>query len=143
MKQLGRKIARLFQKQAGFGLLEALVAIGILGLIGVGVIAALDTNSRANRTLDEKVTAVSLATAHLEVIRELTYDDTGDSYLNAGASITIPSQYNVDISTEWSSDGEIFVPYNTEDATLQRITVSVSREGGRPVLLMCTYKKDF
>ena len=142
MKQLGRKIARLFQKQAGFSLLEALVAIGILGLIGVGMIAALDTNSRANRTLDEQVTAVSLATAHLEVLRELPYGDTEDPYSSAGASISIPSQYDVVISTEWSSDGETFGPY-IEDATLQRITVSVSREGGKPVLLMCTYKKDF
>ena len=126
---------KLFREQKGFTLIEVLVAVGILGFIGVAVIAALDTNSRAARTLDEQVVAVNLATAHLEAIRELSYAAT---YPNAGDSITIPFQYSVDINTEFSSDGTTWVS-SYIDETLQKITVKVSREG-KPVLSLCTYR---
>ena len=129
-----------FHRESGFTLLEVLIAVGILGFIGVAVIAALDTNFRANRTLDEQVTGINLATAHLEVIRELPFSDGSDNYSSAGDNISIPSDYSVGISTGWSSDGETFGSY-TDNATLQLITISVSREGdGKPVLSMCTYK---
>ncbi len=46
--------------------MEVMVAIGILGFIGAGVILGIDANSRAERTLDEQVTASNLATAYIE-----------------------------------------------------------------------------
>ncbi len=139
MKWLEKDRLRLFRGQKGFTLLEAVVAVAILGFIGAAIIMAVDTNSRATRTLDEQVEGVNLATAHLEAIRELSFSDGSDNYSSAKANIDIPSQYRVVISTEYSSNGEIFGPY-TDNATLQRITVSVSRVGGKPVLSMCTYK---
>ncbi len=135
MGRLLKRKFKLFREQRGFTLIEVLVAVGILGFIGVAVIAALDTNSRAARTLDEQVVAVNLATAHLEAIRELSYAAT---YPNAGDSITIPFQYSVDINTEFSSDGDTWGSYSGNE-TLQKITVKVSREG-KPVLSLCTYR---
>ena len=123
--------------QGGFTLIETVVAVVILGFIGTGVVLALDTNSRATRTLDEQVEGVNLATTHLEAIRELPFST--DNYSSARASIDIPSQYNVDIDVEYSWDGDNFGPY-TDNATLQKIIISVSREGGKPVFSMCTYK---
>lgn len=139
MRRLGKGRFRFFRSQHGFTLLEVIVAVGILGAIGVAVLMALDTNARASRVLDEQVTGVNLATAHLEVIRKLPFSDGSDNYSNAGVNIDIPSQYSVVISTEFSWDGDNFDSY-TDNATLQRITISVSREGGKPVLSMCTYK---
>ncbi len=126
---------KLFQEQKGFSLFEVLVAVGILGLIGVGLLTALTTNARATRTLEEQVVAVNLATAHFEAIREAPYAAT---YPNAGDNITIPFQYDVDIDLEFSNDGETWSD-NYTDETFQKIILTVSREG-KPVLLVCTYR---
>ena len=68
MGWMGKVRFRFLKEQKGFTLLEVLVAVGILGLIGVAFLTALNTNSRAARTLDEQVVATNLATVHLEVI---------------------------------------------------------------------------
>jgi len=141
MRWLGRGRFRFLRGQTGFTLLEVLVAVGILGLIGTAVVLALDTNARANRTLNEQVTGVNLATAHLEAIWELPFSAGADNYSSVRGSIAIPNQYIVDISAQFSIDGKYFHPYTGADnETLQLITISVLREGGKPVLSMCTYK---
>ena len=123
------------QRQSGFTLFEVLIAVAILGVIGVGFITALDTNKRGNRVTDEQVTAVNLITSRMEVIRQQTY---ADDYGFAVDNMTVPDQYDVDIEHKFSGDGEIWTD-NSTGKTLQRIIISVSREG-RPVFSMCTYK---
>lgn len=117
-------------------MVEVLVAVGILGLIGTGILTAIDTNSRAARTLDERVVATNLATAYFEAIKAMPYADT---YPSAGDNITVPPQYNVNIDIDFG-DGFTWVDTPTANETLQRITVTVSREGGKPVLFMCAFK---
>ncbi len=131
------KFNKLFWRQTGFTLIEVLIALVILGVIGAGLLTALNTNSRATRTLDEQVVAVNLAVAHIEVIRELPY---AASYPNAGENITIPMQYSVVIDTKCSSDGTAFSDCTgSGNETLQKVTAVVSREG-KPVSLLCTYR---
>ncbi len=127
---------RLLGGQSGIGLLEALVAVGILGLIGTGVLSALSTNAKAARVLDEQVVATNLASAYLEAIRGLSYQP---DYTSAGNNITIPSQYSVAISIQYSADGTTWVD-SYSDQKLQKVSILVSREGSRPVLSICTYK---
>ena len=138
MRRLGKEIFKIIRCQTGFTLIETVVAVAILGAIGVGLLTALDTNSRATRTLDEQVTATNLATAHIEAIRNLPYAST---YPNAGDNVTIPTQYNVVIDTECSSDNiNYYACTGSDNETLQLIEVIVSREGGGPVLRICTYR---
>ena len=125
----------LFGSTKGFSLLEALVAVGILGFIGVAIVQALDTGYRSARTLDEKVTARALISSHMETIKRLPY---AANYPNAGENITIPKQYSVMVSTECTDDDTTYQAC-TGNETLQRIEVSVLREG-RPVLRICTFR---
>jgi type II secretory pathway pseudopilin PulG len=117
--------------------MEILVALGILGVIGVGLLAALNTNSRATRTLDEQVKAANLAVAYIEVIKESSY---AAAYPSAGDNITLPAQYEVVVETQCSSDGTNFSDCTGSDnETLQKIIAIVSRDG-KPVLSLCTYR---
>ena len=127
----------LLREQRGFSLIEVLFSVAILGVIGASFLAALNTNYRSDRTLDEKVTATNLATEYIEAIKQLPFAPT---YPDAGDGIDVPFQYTVTVDTECSSDGETFGPCTgSEDETFQKIIVRVSRIE-RPVLSMCAYR---
>ena len=138
MRWLLKEKFKLFGEQAGFTFIEVLVALAILGMIGVGLLSALGTSSRASGTLDEQVVATNLAVAHLEAIKESSYAAT---YPNAGDNITVPFQYYVVIDTECSTDGGTTFSGCTGSGneTLQKITVTVSREG-ESVFTLSTYR---
>jgi len=135
MRWLDKVGFRFIKEQKGFSLIEGIVAVAIFGLIGVTVLRALDTNYRAVGILDEQVVATNLATAHFEAISKSPYADNYDDVVD---NITIPAQYDVNYSIDFSDDG-----YNWGDtySTLQKITIFVSH-GGKPVLSICTYKAE-
>ena len=142
MRWLGKGRLRFLRGQRGFTLIEVLVAAAILAAIGVGLLNALDTNAKATRTLDEKVVATNLATAYFEAIKAASYDITEPYYDDVVADITIPPQYIVDVDIAFSSDGTTWVDDYDEliDQTLQKLAITVSREGGNHVLTICTFK---
>ena len=143
MRRLGKKRLKFLREQRGFTLIEVVVAVGILGLIGTGVVAAIDTNSRASRTMDEQVVAINLATTYFEALKECEY---AEEYPNIDCnlhSIAVPPGYQVNIYTQFSSDGESWSD-NYTDETLQKIIISVSRAGsGKPVLSICNFRTKF
>ena len=144
MRWLRKGIINLFRGHRGIGLLETLIAVGILGLIGTGILTAVNTSTESAGRLDEDVVATNLATAYIEAIKAAPYDSTKPYYDDAVADITIPPQYNIDVDIAFSSDGDTsdgitWVDTYT-DQTIQRLTVTVSREGGEHVLTICAFK---
>ena len=90
------------------------------------------------------MTATNLATAYFEAIKAAPYDETEPYYDDVVAGIGIPPQYVVNVDIQFSSDGTSgdgidWVDTYT-DETIQRVTVIVSREGGKPILSICTFK---
>ena len=152
MRWLRKERFRFLRGQKGLTLIEVLVAAAILAAIGVGLLNALDTNVKATQQLDEKVVATNLATAYFEAIKAMPYYTDVETYLNDVTiqNITIPPQYIVNVDLDFSSEsikeGDItqiiWVDDYDEliDQTLQKITISVSREGGKHILTICTFK---
>jgi len=146
MRWLRKGKLRFLQGQKGIGLLETLIAVAILGAIGVSLLTALDTNARATRTLDEHVVATNLATAYIEAIKASSYDSTEPYYDDVVADIIVPPQYDVNVDITFTDDGDTtdgitWSDYNIEDPqTIQKLAVTVSREGGKHVLTICAFK---
>ena len=140
MRWRGKIKFSFLQGQAGISLLETLAAVAILAFIGTTVVRALDTNYRANRTLDEQVKAVNLATGYIDAIKQSSY---ADNYTSATANITVPYQYTVVIDTygtnNYTGDNTTWVGPPSSGQTFQKITIAISREG-RPVFSMCSFR---
>ncbi|MFH1382832.1 MAG: type II secretion system protein [Chloroflexota bacterium] len=129
------------QEQMGFTLIEVLISVVIIAAIGLGLNRALFTNARARQVLDEKVQATNLVTNYLEGIRQLPYSDNASPYVSVSNSIVKPPQYIVAMDIAYSPDGVNWATDNNNGAyKLQKIRISVSREGGKPVLSSCTFK---
>ena len=126
---------RFLASQNGFTLLEMLIAVAILGFIGVTLVSAIDTGYQSVGVLDKKTVGMNLAITHVEFIREAEY---AQDYSSVVTSIVLPSQYERNIHLEYSEDGEIWTE-TYSGQTLQRINVFIS-QGGSLIYSMCTYK---
>ncbi len=112
--------------QRGFTLIEITVALGLLGLIGVGFMQALQTSYKAQGISEEQVTAQNLVRAQLEYIRDQPYLDV----YAVSPSLSLPFQYSMTIVTQMFCSPE---PCDPSPNNLQKTTVSVSR-GTKPVV---------
>ena len=61
-------LCRLLRSEAGFTLLEVIVAITILGLAVTGLVGALATGLRISNTVEEQTVSTTLATRQMEEI---------------------------------------------------------------------------
>jgi prepilin-type N-terminal cleavage/methylation domain-containing protein len=61
------------KSEKGFSLLEVIIAIALLGIVGVAFLGSLATASRAIFHADERATAESLARTEMEYIRNQEY----------------------------------------------------------------------
>src|SRR3972149_3613966 len=115
------------KREKGMMLLETIVALALLGIIGVAFLSALATTSSARATSSERSAAKILAENLMEQIKNLEF---AASYT---ADVTIPAEY-----TGFSP--EITVQ-SMENGGIQKITVAVSRSG-RGIYAVETYKTD-
>lgn len=66
-------LSKLLKKERGFTLIEILVAILLLGIIGVAFFGGLSTASRVIILGDERATSESLARTEMEYVRNQDY----------------------------------------------------------------------
>jgi type II secretory pathway pseudopilin PulG len=127
-------------KERGIGLVETLAAVAILGIAATSFVLALSTGAIAVREDDQIVAAQSLAHTQLEYVKNYPYQpgattypqvDTYDEDYNP-TPITLPEGY--DISVEVSS-----IPQASGDPDIQKITVTISRDG-EDILTIEDYK---
>jgi len=118
-----------FRDERGMSLVQSLLAIAIMGTAIVTTLVALSTGSIAVSIGDQETSAQSLVRSQLEYTKSYPYDsgaatypgiDTFDAVHNPNP-IALPDGYS--ILAETSS-----VPGT--DNNIQKITVTVSRDGG-------------
>ena len=115
--------------EAGIGLVEALIAVGILGLALTALLSALSTGSMAVSRTDERVAAENLARSQLEYTKSQPYQPLPATYLTVTPS---PNDYGVAVAAE---------PVPGGDSGVEKITVTVTR-GSKQLLVVEDYKVD-
>jgi len=118
MRWPGKASLRFFQGQRGISLIETLVAVLILGFIGVAFLAALTTTTKSIDLYEQRFTASALAQSQIEILKAAPYDYTLSYDETVSAPTSLPRGYDILISA---------VPQ--EDGNKQEITVKVSRDG--------------
>ena len=116
------------RNEKGFSLVEVVVAVAIIGLIGLGFSAAFGTGFKVLAQTDELETAKNLAETQMEYVRSLPYDSSG-TY----AAGPIPGEYPNYSAAVTSA------PITSRDINIQKITVNISH-GGEQVLALEGYK---
>ena len=112
--------------QGGFGLVETMAAVAILGIAGVSMVTALSSGTIAVDKGVREATAQSLVQSQLEYIKSYTYDSEATTY----PLVFAPEGYA--LSVEVSS-----IPDTNTD--IQKIMVTVLR-GEEEVLQVENYK---
>jgi len=141
MRWLGKRKIRLLQEQRGIGLTETLVALVILGLIGVVLLNGLSTSSKAVIVSQENVAAESLAISQVEYIKTQGYIPVADydPVTNCYDKIDIPAElagsgYSIDINPPETVIAPDLGPFE-----LQSVEVVV-KHNGEGVLTISIYR---
>jgi prepilin-type N-terminal cleavage/methylation domain-containing protein len=120
--------ACLVGNERGFGLVETLVAVAILGVAVVALVLGLSTGSITVGEGNQEMVAQSLAQTQLEYVKDYPYDPAATTY----PTVDAPEGYSIGVEA-----GSI----PGADTDIQRITVTISRDG-EAILTVEDYKVD-
>jgi type II secretory pathway pseudopilin PulG len=126
-----RLIKRLLKRQRGVGLVEVIIALGLLGIVSIAFLGALATASSAIMVSDEQTTAESLASSAMEYIKSQDYIDYSEDSHSVYNTISAPDNYAIDIDVApfnpdtgdpYSELGGVF----EQDDGIQLITITIT-----------------
>jgi len=112
------------KNEKGFSFIETVVALALLGIIGVAFLSALATTSSTRLIADEHASARILAESHMEFIKKQTYAFSYDS-------IPIPAEY--------PGYSAVVTIDNLRNGNIQKITVTI-RHHGQDIETLESYK---
>ena len=116
----------LKKKENGVALVEALIAVAVLGGGILTMVLAMSGGAMAVRENDRQATAQSLARSQLEYVKNYTYNATATSY----PVISTPSGYAITVGVSAVPGG---------DSDIQKITANIT-EGGALIMTVEEYK---
>ena len=127
------------KNQAGFSLIEVILAIGLVSIFSLSIPSALSGTSRATITTNKHITAESIARSQMDYIQNQPYDsvnatpvyslipDIPDSY-----SIVTPMAARLDPRGDGTDN----------DDGLQEITVTV-KQNGKIIFTLIDHKLNY
>ena len=144
MFRIARKLNVLANRESGVTLIETLVALAILGAVGVAFLSGMATTSRAVMVSQERVVAESLAKSQLEYIEAQDYISEADYDPNDPAKryglINISDELvEGGYSIEMNPPQTIVSPDAGKGFEIQSIAVVVKRDG-EEMLTLSDYK---
>jgi prepilin-type N-terminal cleavage/methylation domain-containing protein len=101
--------------QRGVSLIEVVIAIGLLGIVGVALANGLGGSSKALVVSDERTTAESLARTQMESIMIQPFSTTGNY-----TKVAMPGGYDASISVAPVSDSGV------ARENIQRVRIVIS-----------------
>ena len=109
-------------RQQGLVLMEAIVALALIGLIAAGFLGAVGTSYKSTTLTMGMTTAESLARSQMEYIKQQDYQSTGEY-----EKIQHPVNYSINLAVAELAEGK------------QKISITVNR-GGEIALVLEGYK---
>ena len=110
--------------ERGFTLIGVVIAISLVGIIGVAFLSGLANASKALFITDVHATANNLAEGQLEYIRNQPYADA----------------YDPQIPPEYDRYSAVIDVESLEDGNIQKITITVSHQDKPEVIVLEGYK---
>lgn len=119
-------------REKGITMIEAVIALAIIGLVTVAFLSGLATASKGTILSREQTTAESLVRSEIEYVRSCTYDYYASTY-PVDSGLTIP--------VGWVVPLPVVEPVHASDDGLQKVTVS-AEHNGEAILSITIYKAD-
>jgi type II secretion system protein I len=128
-----RRLLRAAGRQAGFSLIEVLIAMTIFAIVATSMIGVVSSATTSDGLARQKTIALELAQQQIEYVRQLSYANVGTAGGNPPGSV-LPTQSKkvsglwYEITTHVKSVNDPIATSNVLYAHYKQVTVVVSRK---------------